>query len=96
MKRFLKKSFFIISFTLLYTTVNGQYTLVWADEFNNDGPPNPANWTSEIGFVRNHEQQWFQGANAYCKDGKLIIEARREKIKNPKHVPNSDNWKKKS
>jgi beta-glucanase (GH16 family) len=70
-----------------------QYKLVWADEFNNDGPPDEANWKPEIGFVRNHEQQWYQGANAYCKDGKLFIEAKAEKIKNPKYVPNSNNWK---
>ena len=70
-----------------------QYKLVWSDEFNTDGPPNPANWKPEIGFVRNHEQQWYQGENAYCKDGKLIIEAKKEKIKNPNYVANSTNWK---
>jgi beta-glucanase (GH16 family) len=36
------------------------YTLVWADEFNEDGWPDPRNWTYERGFVRNQEQQWYQ------------------------------------
>jgi len=70
-----------------------QWKLVWADEFNADGKPDPNNWKAEQGFVRNHEQQWYQEANAYCKDGKLIIEARKEAIKNPKYVANSSNWK---
>src|ERR1700742_78322 len=54
------------------------YTLIWADEFNEDGPPNPKNWAFEKGFVRNHEAQWYQPENAWCADGKLIIEARKE------------------
>jgi beta-glucanase (GH16 family) len=54
------------------------WRLVWADEFNVDGPPNPANWGFEKGFVRNHEAQWYQPENAWCAGGKLIIEARKE------------------
>ena len=54
------------------------YTLVWHDEFNTDGPLNPADWTYEQGFVRNEEDQWYQPENAFCKDGLLVIEARRE------------------
>lgn len=76
-----------------FIPAKAQYKLVWADEFDADGALDPANWRPEIGFVRNHELQWFQGANAYCKDGKLIIEAKREKIRNPNYVANSANWK---
>jgi beta-glucanase (GH16 family) len=59
------------------------YKLVWADEFEKDGPPNPKNWTFERGFVRNNEAQWYQDENAFCKGGKLIIEGRRERKPNP-------------
>lgn len=55
------------------------YKLVWADEFNRDGSPDPAKWTYEHGFVRNRELQWYQPENARCEKGLLIIEARREK-----------------
>jgi len=55
------------------------YKLVWADEFDVDGRPNPMNWGFEKGFVRNHEAQWYQPENAWCEGGRLIIEARREK-----------------
>src|SRR5690349_8907448 len=38
--------------------------LVWADEFDHDGPPDPSNWSDERGFVRNQELQWYQPDNA--------------------------------
>lgn len=61
------------------------YELVWADEFNADGRLNPADWTYEHGFVRNEEAQWYQEDNAFCQDGLLIIEGRRERFKNPQY-----------
>lgn len=72
---------------------SGEYELVWSDEFNKDGKPDPNNWTYEHGFVRNLELQWYQPENAYCKNGMLIVEARREKVKNPSYNPDSDDWK---
>ena len=69
------------------------YKLIWADEFDLDGTPDSANWSFEKGFVRNHELQWYQPENAYCRDGKLIIEARRERKKNTDYTPGSDNWR---
>ena len=47
--------------------------LVWSDEFNVDGTPDPGKWGFEYGFVRNNELQWYQSENASCVDGKLII-----------------------
>lgn len=67
--------------------------LVWNDEFNNTGKPDSSNWKYESGFVRNQELQWYQQENANCLNGVLIIEGRREKIKNPGFVPGSNNWK---
>jgi beta-glucanase (GH16 family) len=69
------------------------WTLVWSDEFNDDGPPDEKNWTFERGFVRNEELQWYQPENAVCKDGMLVIEARRERVKNPNYRTDSRNWK---
>lgn len=70
-----------------------QWQLVWADEFDKDGPPNPANWDFENGFVRNQEDQWYQPANARIENGKLIIEARREHKPNPNYEAGSHDWK---
>lgn len=70
------------------------YTLVWADEFVLDGSPDSSNWNYEWGFVRNEELQWYQPENAYCKDGFLVIEARKETKPNPKYEEASKDWRK--
>ena len=67
--------------------------LVWSDEFNTDGRPDPSNWTYETGFVRNLELQWYQPDNAWCEGGLLIIEARRERRKNPDYKPGTTEWR---
>jgi len=71
-----------------------EWQLVWSDEFNTDGPPDPANWTYEKGFVRNNELQWYQPQNARCQHGLLVIEARREEKANPDYVGASSDWRK--
>ena len=70
------------------------YRLVWADEFEKAGRPDPANWVFEEGFVRNQELQWYQEANAFCENGLLIIEGRKERKPNPTYVKGSKDWKK--
>ncbi|MGC8639967.1 MAG: glycoside hydrolase family 16 protein [Isosphaeraceae bacterium] len=58
-----------------------QWKLVWSDEFNEPGLPNPDKWGYETGFVRNNEAQYYTRArkeNARVENGKLIIEARKE------------------
>ncbi|MBW3130495.1 glycoside hydrolase family 16 protein [Hymenobacter profundi] len=69
------------------------WRLVWADEFNTAGRPDPQNWQFENGFVRNHELQWYQPDNARIENGMLIIEARKENRPNPAHQPGSTDWK---
>jgi len=70
------------------------YTLIWNDEFNYTGKPNPKIWSHEQGFVRNKELQWYQSENAYCEDGVLKIQGKKEQIKNPQYEKGSDDWKK--
>jgi len=68
------------------------YKLVWHDEFEVDGPPNPADYNFEKGFARNEEAQWYQSDNATVKDGLLVIEARKETVQNPNYTGSGD-WK---
>ena len=39
------------------------YKLVWSDEFDANGRPDPSKWTYERGFVRNEELQWYRPDN---------------------------------
>ena len=87
----------ITAFMLTTNTSAQQYTtLVWADEFNTDGKPDTKTWNYEEGFVRNHEDQWYQSDNAYQKDGLLIIECRKEQQPrpNPWYDATSNHWSK--
>ncbi|HYO24419.1 MAG TPA: glycoside hydrolase family 16 protein, partial [Lacipirellulaceae bacterium] len=66
--------------------------LVWFDEFDADGRPDPAKWTYERGFVRNEELQWYRPDNARCTGGVLVIEGRKERIPNPRYQQGSRQW----
>jgi beta-glucanase (GH16 family) len=68
------------------TAEAGDWKLVWSDEFDRPGLPDPAKWDYETGFIRNNEKQFYTLArkqNARVENGILIIEARKEKYTNP-------------
>jgi beta-glucanase (GH16 family) len=69
------------------------YKLVWADEFNKNGKPDPTKWKFENGFVRNEEHQWYQQENAWCENGILVIEGRKENKPNPLYDKDSQQWR---
>ena len=69
------------------------YQLIWNDEFDAGEEPDATWWSHENGFVRNNELQWYQPDNAIVKDHLLVIEGRREKVKNPSYDATSNNWK---
>ncbi len=57
------------------------YRLVWSDEFDVSGLPDPVRWNYERGMIRNNEAQFYTAArpeNARIENGVLVIEARRE------------------
>lgn len=72
------------------------WKLVWSDEFDRDGMPDPNKWGYEEGYIRNNERQYYTRArkeNARVEKGVLIIESRKEKFPNARHTPGSDDWK---
>lgn len=72
-----------------------EYVLVWSDEFDGNGSPDPSKWTYENGFIRNEEAQYYTDRlkNAHIEDGFLIIEAHKEAVKNEAFVSEDDeNW----
>ncbi|MEI7728413.1 MAG: glycoside hydrolase family 16 protein [Verrucomicrobiota bacterium] len=63
-----------------------EWKLVWAEEFNQPGLPDPSRWDYETGFVRNGELQYYTRArkeNVRIENGHLILEAIKEKYPNP-------------
>lgn len=70
------------------------YRLAFSEEFDKDGLPDTDRWRYEIGYVRNHEDQYYSDRNATVHDGVLDIEGRREQIKNPKYEAGSNDWRK--
>lgn len=70
--------------------------LVWADEFNAPGKPDPSKWIYEIGFIRNKEPQLYCEENVSVKDGFLVIEGRKEQKPNLNYDPTApkDDWRK--
>ena len=84
-KRMICCAFLAAMCTSSFAQDQEEWKLVWSDEFNINGRPDSTVWNYEIGFQRNHEDQWYQPANAYCKGGCLVIEAKKEKKerKNP-------------
>ena len=63
------------------------HVLVWADEFNTPGLPDPARWLHDTGRNRagwhNNERQYYadkRPENAVVRDGKLVITARLESL----------------
>jgi len=69
------------------------WELVWHDEFEQDGRPDSTIWSYEDGFVRNHEDQWYQPDNAVCRGGCLVIEGRRESRPNPLYRAGARDWR---
>jgi beta-glucanase (GH16 family) len=70
------------------SAVPSGYTLVWADEFNTNGLPDPARWDYDTGRNRegwhNNERQYYAQArpeNSVISDGKLRITARLEELR---------------
>ena len=60
---------------------NVEHVLVWADEFDRDGRPDPTKWAFELGAkLRNNELSHYTDRveNARVRSGNLVIEARRE------------------
>jgi beta-glucanase (GH16 family) len=73
--------------------VQTKYELVWSEEFNTNGPPDPQKWKFESGFVRNEEAQWYQSENAMCEGGNLVITGKKERKSNPRYIPGSTDWR---
>jgi beta-glucanase (GH16 family) len=80
---------FVFSFSTLFSFSakhpSQKWNLVWSDEFNYTGLPDPSKWNYDVGGGGwgNHELEYYtknQAENARVENGNLIIEARKEKF----------------
>jgi beta-glucanase (GH16 family) len=88
----------LVTFLLLLTfnlfAQTGNWKLVWADEFNYTGSPDPTKWTSEGATRRNKEAQIYtdRPKNEYVSNGMLTLTAYKEEYANPRYSTNSMEW----
>jgi len=56
------------------------WSLVFADEFDAGGAPDPAKWGYQLGYIRNNEKQYYtsRSENVRTEGGHLVIEGRKE------------------
>lgn len=72
-----------------HTSASANWSLVWSDEFDYVGAPDPKKWSYEQGFIRNNESQYYtrdRRENARVEDGVLIIESRKEEYRNAEYT----------
>jgi beta-glucanase (GH16 family) len=86
MKRSLSACLLLINLFITVPANSQSFKLVWSDEFNGEGAPDPAKWDYELGYIRNDELQYYtkNTSNARQHNGNLEITVRKEKIKGSK------------
>ncbi|GAB4464462.1 MAG: hypothetical protein OHK0029_34460 [Armatimonadaceae bacterium] len=75
-------------------TSSGDWKLVWSDEFNYSGLPDPKKWDYEVGLIRNKELQYYtknRRENVRVENGNLVIEARKEPFEGSAYTSGSIN-----
>lgn len=85
----MKKIFLIALIIIPFCTTGQTRKLVWSDEFNYTGLPDPAKWDYEEGFIRNREPQYYtreRPENCRVEGGNLIITAIKEDFKGAKYT----------
>src|SRR5687768_1881682 len=77
----MKKLLLLIVLLLPAMAYSQKKKLVWSDEFNYAGHPDPKKWRYEEGFVRHRESQYYTKnrlENAKVVNGNLVITAIKE------------------
>ncbi|MGI6456431.1 MAG: glycoside hydrolase family 16 protein [bacterium] len=73
----------IITTLMASVSLATEWELVWSDEFEYTGLPDPEKWGYEKGYVRNREKQYYtveRMENARVENGMLIIESHKEEL----------------
>ncbi len=92
--KIVKYSMVFLLFCSILPSFAQDWKLVWSDEFDYKGLPDPAKWNYESGYVRNQEKQYYTKhrlKNARVEDGFLVIEAHKEPFKDMEYTSASIN-----
>ncbi|PTX42885.1 glycosyl hydrolase family 16 [Christiangramia gaetbulicola] len=84
---------FISTFSFQARSQN--YKLIWSDDFQYSGKPDPEKWNYETGFIRNLEEQIYtkRKKNVRVHNGKLEIIALKEDYENKKYDASIKNYR---
>lgn len=66
--------------------------LVHAEDFSDARTLDTGFWTLETGFFRNQEEQYYDPANVFVRDGALVLEGRVELKRNAAYDPAGPDW----
>ncbi|WP_400770171.1 acyltransferase family protein [Methylosinus sporium] len=66
--------------------------LVHEEDFARAGALDQNFWSYEIGFIRNHEAQYYRPENVFVADGALALEGRAEGVLNAQYDGASKDW----
>jgi beta-glucanase (GH16 family) len=98
MRQTLRAALFLSIFTSLANAQAPElpgWKLVWSDEFNYAGHPDPAKWGYEEGYVRHNELQYYtvnRLENARVDGQQLLIELRKETTESFLPTSLNDEW----
>lgn len=84
----------ILETILLFSCNKQNETPIWADEFNYSGLPDSSKWGNEVGYIRNHELQYYTDRrieNSVVKNGYLMLIGRQEPFENFEYTSASIN-----
>ena len=73
-----KWSILVLCSGCFFSAMARDSVLVWSDEFEEEGLPDPTRWSFEEGYLRNNEAQYYtvkRPENAWVRDGVLRISA---------------------
>ncbi len=82
----MKQIVFFFTVLIMFSCNQGadEWKLVWSDEFNYEGLPDPEKWGNEVGFIRNNELQYYterRVENSNVTGGNLLLIGRKEDYK---------------
>jgi beta-glucanase (GH16 family) len=79
--------------SVVLPVARAQWKLVHEEDFSRRDSFDASFWSTEEGFIRNREEQYYRAANLRVEAGALVLEARRESVPNARYRAGSTDWR---